>query len=512
MARRRVRRVRRTVRRRRAGHAGGAATGGARGPRSRPTSRWVPGGLIGELEALVEGLPLRERLWVHLMTALYRSGRQADALRPISGRGRRWWRSSASSRAASSGRARPGARPRPAAARANRSGGRALPGRRRRADVRRPRPRARSAPRRLPPRRRGRRRAGPRPGPSGIGKTQLLAELARHVQATGGTVTDRPTRVDVADRDARAAPARRRAEDVGGAAADVSEVLRLRRSRVLVVAPGLRRPLAGAGGLLADTFPDRLPLPPLSPAEVAALVELYVPQPDLAEAIASDGVLGGRLPRQVHAAAGPYGEALVAARIGAAALTISDPRRDWPAPGPGRGRGHRAAAAGVAPAGARRPGRSRHVCPYKGSRSTTSTTRPISRDASGSSPGWSPGWWTRRSLAVVGASGSGKSSVVRAGLLAAISAGLLPGSERWHVLLTTPPARRRPRPRPTSRPGRCWWWTSSRSCSPSCPRLRSRGTPRGSRPPRSGADVTVVVAVRSDYVAHGSPSTVGSPS
>jgi predicted ATPase/DNA-binding SARP family transcriptional activator len=38
------------------------------------------GELIGELEALVTQHPLRERLWASLITALYRSGRQAEAL------------------------------------------------------------------------------------------------------------------------------------------------------------------------------------------------------------------------------------------------------------------------------------------------------------------------------------------------------------------------------------------------------------------------------------------------
>jgi ABC-type lipoprotein export system ATPase subunit len=38
------------------------------------------GELVGELETLVSRHPLRERLWASLMTALYRGGRQADAL------------------------------------------------------------------------------------------------------------------------------------------------------------------------------------------------------------------------------------------------------------------------------------------------------------------------------------------------------------------------------------------------------------------------------------------------
>ena len=39
------------------------------------------GDVVGELEALCQRHPLRERLWELSMLALYRSGRQADALR-----------------------------------------------------------------------------------------------------------------------------------------------------------------------------------------------------------------------------------------------------------------------------------------------------------------------------------------------------------------------------------------------------------------------------------------------
>ena len=64
--------------------------------------------LVGELESLVARHPLRERLWAALMVALYRAGRQADAVRaPTSGPVTCSSRSWASSRARSSAGSKP---------------------------------------------------------------------------------------------------------------------------------------------------------------------------------------------------------------------------------------------------------------------------------------------------------------------------------------------------------------------------------------------------------------------
>ena len=67
-----------------------------------------------------------------------------------------------------------------------------------------------------------------------------------------------------------------------------------------------------------------------------------------------------------------------------------------------------------------------------------------------------------RLLAVVGASGSGKSSVLRAGVVAAVRAGEVEGLR--HASLLTPGGRARRSTSPTSRTGSSWS-TSSRSCS-----------------------------------------------
>ena len=109
-------------------------------------------------------------------------------------------------------------------------------------------------------------------------------------------------------------------------------------------------------------------------------------------------------------------------------------------------------------------------------------------------------------LAVVGPSGSGKSSVVRAGLLPALAGGVLPGSEQLDA--GADPARRAPAARARARDAAgspatgtaCSPSTSSRSCSPPAGTSASarefvaalvRAAPRRRR--------VVVLAVRADF-------------
>ncbi|WP_421741590.1 BTAD domain-containing putative transcriptional regulator [Cellulomonas sp.] len=463
--------------------------------------------LVGELEALVTDLPLRERLWVQLMTALYRSGRQADALRSYQ-RARSWLveelgvEPSSELQAVHSrvlvhdqrllGPTAPAAGQSPARAVAPTFVGRAHELSELREAYRRAV--AGGAVRVLVS------------GPSGIGKTRLLAELARHVQASGGTVTDLPSRVDVAD---AATPVLLLLDDVQRRSAaelrTLSDLLLLRRSRMLVAAAGTLDDLAAEQvDRLADLLPERLTLAPLSPADVAALVELYVPQPDLADATASDDVRGAAgVPRQVHAAAGRFAEALVGARIGAAALTISDPRRRL-------ARSRDRVAEGVAEL--QRLGSLRrahvdaagplHVCPYKGLAFYDVDDAPYFAGRERLVARLVARLVDAPLLAVVGASGSGKSSVVRAGLLAAISTGLLPGSERWHVLLTTPG-----RPAPVvvpadgSRPRTLLVVDQLEELVTVLPPPAQQSYAAWLTATAERPDVTVVVAVRSDYVA-----------
>jgi hypothetical protein len=287
--------------------------------------------LIGELETVVSAHPLRERLWVQLMTALYRSGRQGDALQA-------YQRARATlveelgvepgdelqdlhalvlardSRllgpAAGRARSRPGA-----------TIGPAFVGRTRELEV------LGDAYRRAA--------AGSIvriliTGAHGMGKTRVLAEFARHVEAAGGTVVDEPARLGA---DPGAAPTLLVLDDLQRCSvADLgrlSEVLTADGCPALVVAACVWEELPPERAAVIDgLFPDRLPLAPLGAAEIPQLVELYVPAPALVDALESaDVAASAGVPLHLHAAASSYGERLFAERIGTGAQAIPEPRR-----------------------------------------------------------------------------------------------------------------------------------------------------------------------------------------
>ena len=113
-------------------------------------------------------------------------------------------------------------------------------------------------------------------------------------------------------------------------------------------------------------------------------------------------------------------------------------------------------------------------------------------------------------LGIVGASGSGKSSVVAAGLLPSLEAGLLPGSDRWRVAGCAP-ASIRLRSWRLSAPGLRQERAGSSSSSTSSRRSSqpAKATASGiassrasSRRQAPRSDAVVVVGIRGDYYGH----------
>ena len=458
--------------------------------------------LVAELEGLVREQPLRERLWAQLLLALYRSGRQADALLAYQ-------------------RARsvlveelgidPGAELRRlhAAILAQDPGWTCR---------RRPRPAAESC-----------RRRCSRSGPPFVGRAAELAWLQ-----AAWTSRQRPGRDGLAGRRARAwarpgwppsSPERSTTRAAGccTAAARQSRTTRCSRSRRR--SPGWAHPRGGArrwavpgGGRsgLAELLAGRP-----DTAVLLVLDDLHLAQAPALEALA--GLVAAAATRRLlvlgayrDEAASPglaAGRAAGSERRGAPAAGPVEPGRGGPGPGPLRGRaggaggrrrgagGHRRRAA-AGPSGGRRlgagpggppgggGGRPDGQQPQPPPAGPGQARRRRGRPAgaarahpAGRAPGGRPGPTRPRSrrtgrprrsaptrawpasrpsdaefffgrerlvaelvthlvgaglVGVVGPSGSGKSSLVRAGLLPALADGVLPGSDRWRQLLVRP--------------------------------------------------------------------------
>ena len=283
-------------------------------------------------------------------------------------------------------------------------------------------------------------------GPRGMGKSRLAAELAHGIHASGGHVlhaagggprealqavlrdareATQPTLVVVDDADRAGADERAELEHLAGA---------VRGLPVLLLAEGeqARSRLDGDAAL-------EIELEPLDAAAVEAIARVYaadhgdrsVPVGALFEA--SHGV-----PSAVHEAAGEWARRDAADRVSVAAEEAADGRSRLRTKEAEVVEGvvdlQRARERVTLPVDPEGP----VVCPFKG----LAAFGPEDADY----------FFGRERLvaelvarlvgapllAIVGASGTGKSSVLRAGLLPALEGGILPGSEEWQLVMIRP--------------------------------------------------------------------------
>src|SRR5215207_65555 len=377
---------------------------------------------IPELEALVHEHPLRERLWHLLVLALYRSERQADAL-------------------AAYGRARDilieelGVEP-----------GRELRGLHAQvlaqdvtilAQVRAPALPAGLVPPPGPFVGRDRelavlrdawtRATAGRPatvvlrGPIGSGTTRLAGELAVEVVESGCQVEYN-------------------ADGTLPSAAPEVATLTVVAARVAQVTwrgppsgPRLTVVLGGSSAVVPD-WAEVLDLPALVPEDVRTILGTYLDGPAVDEALPVVVRGSGGIPGRVHDAALGFARRRVAERVGEAAARTGQMQRAL-----GAARDElREGVSEFRDVFERQSFPAADTCPWKGLAAYEVADGPwfagrerlvaelVARVASA------------HLLAVVGASGSGKSSLVHAGLIASLEAGALPGSEGWVQLVMRP--------------------------------------------------------------------------
>lgn len=433
--------------------------------------------LIPELDASVRMHPYREGTWRQLAVALYRAGRQADALRAIA-RARAQLREelgldpgpelqlteqailAQDASLMSLAPARPAA-PLPPALLAD-----AWPLVGRDPELRRLRSAWQFA---------ARSRGGLLliTGRSGVGRSRLLAEFAREVAAcgvavwygSGRTAADplvealhhNGTLVGSHAHESAVAEALDRSADLPTLIAldDLHLASEVPNGLIAAAAAADELPLLivasydpGAAPAALHALAKRLDpvgrrtveLCPLSGRAVDELIDVVVDPAHRGHARQAVATVGGQ-PAQLRRKIAEAVEAAATQRVNGAAREAEEARRDL---GPARvalasglldlraARSQRAGAANAPPEPAR--------CPYKGlarydaadaeffagrERLTAQLVARLVEDDL---------------LVIVGASGSGKSSVARAGLLAALTEGVLPESERWRQVVLVPGA------------------------------------------------------------------------
>ena len=324
-------------------------------------------------------------------------------------------------------------------------------------------------------------------------KTRLLAELAREAQARGALVQDHITE------ERPGVPMVVLLDDIHRkSAADLNALTELvlsARPPLLVVGAAVLDQAVERRAAIPKIFPDQLLVPPL----VYRMTSLR-----------SSGCMSRRM-RSKTASPSPPGPLACRCRCmpSPAATARSRQPHKWrrlPPAFQGLGvtrRSHRSGSRKASETGNAYGWWSAHepaappvvVCPYKGLCSSTLTTPGTSLGRSAS---------LRGSLQVGGRAPRSRRCVGErqvlggpAGLVAALRAGMLPGSERWGTVLTTPT--QPPPDLADASVEQSSWWTSSRS---------SLRTPSPTQRDEYvdwlvGAaacnDMTVVVVVRSDY-------------
>jgi WD40 repeat protein/DNA-binding SARP family transcriptional activator len=282
-------------------------------------------------------------------------------------------------------------------------------------------------------------------GVRGIGKSRLAAELAREVLGFGATVlyatgadpadgclaalaraqeATRPTLLVVDDADQAAAGVLAELEKLAGALVDIP---------VLVVA--ISENVEASARLRTD---GTLNLQPLDAQAVRAIATLYAPG-RAGEDVPADWLFdaSGGIPRRVHEVASQWARREAARRVGAVAERTATGRAEL--------RSMESELAGdvvelqaAGDRGARNDDAALVVCPFKGLASFDVADAPYFFGRERLVAELVARLVGAPLLGVVGPSGSGKSSVMRAGLLPALAGGVLPGSDTWSQALIRP--------------------------------------------------------------------------
>jgi WD40 repeat protein/class 3 adenylate cyclase len=289
-------------------------------------------------------------------------------------------------------------------------------------------------------------------GPAGIGKTRLLAGLADAVARGRGacfyTAMSAPHPDLEGWWDAIVGPAVVVVDDLDAASpaelTDLAALIRSAGAQPRLLAFGLDVEHAEAAVHTAVRGWDaqlEIELPPLGMEQIRAIAELYLP--GSTDAIPLEVLTGtGGVPREVHQAVSEWVAADATARLGNLAHRAASGRSDL--------KTLEADLAGTVIDLQRVRERARVFGSGPGRRATTEG--PPYKGLASFDVEDAAGFFGRERvvaeliarlagsalLAVVGASGSGKSSVVRAGLVPALQAGVLPGSEGWHLVVMRP--------------------------------------------------------------------------